>query len=202
MEMPSKDEWVVNLVSTPWENDPKKIINGNFNLPGNMWYIGTINNDDSTFMVTDKVYDRAMPIDINEKCGKFNVEKTDSINISNEYFEKLFKEAQEKNPLTKEILNKLDELDQYIIEHFRVSFGNRIMRQIEDFVPVFVECGGNELDAIDYLISSKILRKFEQLNLALIKNELDEFINYLNVNFGKDNMKLCKEFILRLKKSM
>ena len=31
------------------------------------WYIGTINNDDSTFMVTDKVYDRAMPIDINEK---------------------------------------------------------------------------------------------------------------------------------------
>jgi len=100
------------------------------------------------------------------------------------------------------MLKKLDELDQYIIEHFRISFGNRIMRQIEDFVPSFVECGGTEVDAIDYLISSKILRKFEQLNLAFIKNELDEFINYLNVNFGKENMKLCKDFILRLKKSI
>ena len=48
----------------------------------------------------------------------------------------------------------------------------------------------------------KILRKFEQLNLAFIKNELDEFVNYLNVNFGKENMRLCKEFIMRLKKSI
>jgi len=202
MEMPSKKEWVVNLVATPWENDPKKIVNGNFNLPGNMYYIGTINNDDSTFMVTDKVYDRAMPIDINEKCGKFNAEKTETINISNEYFENLFKAAQEKHPVTNEALKKLEELDQYIIEHFRISFGNRIMRQIEDFVPAYVECGGSEIDAIDYLISSKILRKFEQLNLSFIKNELDEFINYLNVNFGSSNMKLCKEYIIRLKKSM
>ena len=31
---------------------------------------------------------------------------------------------------------------------------------------------------------------------------IDEFINYLNVNFGKENMNKCKDFILRLKKSM
>lgn len=202
MEMPSKKEWVVNLVSTPWENDPKKIVGGNFTLPGNMWYIGTINNDDSTFMVTDKVYDRALPIDINEKCAKFDAPKTGPINISDEYFESLFEDAYKKYPLSGEMLEKIDELDQYVIEHFRISFGNRIMRQMEEFVPAFVACGGTEVDAIDYLISSKILRKFEQLNLAFIKNELDEFINYLNVNFGKENMNLCKEFILRLKKSM
>ncbi len=202
MEMPSKKEWVVNLVSSPWESDPKKIVNGNFNLPGNMWYIGTINNDDSTFMVTDKVYDRAMPIDINDKCAKFDAPKTGCASLSDEYFEKLFDEAKNKYPVSKEMLKKLDELDQYVIEHFRISFGNRIMRQIEDFVPSYVACGGKEIDAIDYLIASKILRKFEQLNLAFIKNELDEFINYLNVNFGKENMNKCKDFIIRLKKSM
>ena len=93
------------------------------------------------------------------------------------------------------MLKKLDELDQYVIEHFRISFGNRIMRQIEDFVPVYVACGGTEIDAVDYLIASKILRKFEQLNLAFIKNELDEFINYLNVNFGKENMNLIENLV-------
>ena len=202
MEMPTKKEWVVNLVSTPWENDPKKIVNGNFTLPGNMWYIGTINNDDSTFMVTDKVYDRAMPIDIMEKCAKFDAPKTDAINISDEYFESLFQDAFEKYPVSSEMLEKLNEVDQYIIEHFRISFGNRIMKQIEAFVPAYVACGGKEIDAIDYLIVSKILRKFEQLNLAFIKNELDEFISYLNVTFGKENMNKCKDFIIRLKKSM
>ena len=202
MEMPSKDQWKVNLVATPWENDPEKVVGGNFTLPGNMWYIGTINNDDSTFAVTDKVYDRAMPIDINEKCAKFEAPETEHANLSAEHFEKLFVEAKEQHPLSEEMLHKLEEADQYVIEHFRISFGNRIMRQIEDYVPAFVACGGEEVDAIDYLLASKILRKFEQLNLAFIKNELDEFINYLNVNFGKENMKFCKEFITRLKKSI
>ena len=202
MEMPSKDEWIVNLVATPWENDPKKIIDGNFTLQGNMWYIGTINNDESTFMVTDKVYDRAMPIDINEKCAKFDAPKTDIINITDKYFESLFEKAHKDNPVSSEMWKKLDELDQYVIEHFRISFGNRIMKQIEDFVPAYVACGGNEIEAVDYLIASKILRKFEQLNLAFIKNELDDFVNYLNINFGKENMKKCKDFIIRLKKSI
>ncbi len=201
MEMPNKEDWIVNLVATPWENDPKKIVNGNFRLPKNMWYIGTINNDDSTFMVTDKVYDRAMAIDINEKAPKFDAPKTDNININDEYFESLFEEANEKYPLSKEMLNKLNDLDEYIIEHFRISFGNRIMKQMEDFVPTYVSCGGTELEAVDYLVCSKILRKFEQLNLAFIKNEIDDFINYLNTNFGKNKMSKCIDLLMRLKKS-
>ena len=82
-------------------------------------------------------------------CGLFDVEKTDPINIRDEHFEKLFDEAKEKHPLTSEMRNKLEEMDQYIIEHFRISFGNRIMRQIEEFVPSFIACGGTEVDAID-----------------------------------------------------
>ena len=202
MEMPSKSQWVINLVASPWDSDPKKVIGGNFNLPGNMWYIGTINNDDSTFAVTDKVYDRAMPIDINEKCAKFDAPKTERGKLRSEHFEELHVKAREENPLSQEMRDKLEDMDQYVIEHFRISFGNRIMRQIEYFTPSYVSCGGKEVDAIDYLIASKILRKFEQLNLAFIKNELDEFINYLNIHFGKENMKLCKEFIVRLKKSI
>ena len=63
LEMPNKDEWIIELVSSAWKSDPKHIIDGKIKIPANVWYIGTINNDDSTYMVTDKVYDRAMPID-------------------------------------------------------------------------------------------------------------------------------------------
>ena len=35
LEMPSRDEWIVELVTSPWPTDPKKIINGKLILPGN-----------------------------------------------------------------------------------------------------------------------------------------------------------------------
>ena len=67
LELPSAEEWIIDLVPNAWESDPKLVENGRLKIPTNMWYIGTINNDDSTFMITDKVYDRAMPINIDEK---------------------------------------------------------------------------------------------------------------------------------------
>lgn len=72
LEMPNKDEWIVELVSSSWPDDPKSIVDGKLKIPANVWCIGTINNDDSTFMVTDKVYDRAMPLDINVKVKYLN----------------------------------------------------------------------------------------------------------------------------------
>ena len=45
------------------------------------------------------------------------------------------------------------------MEEFDVSFGNRIVTQTMDFVAVFVEAGGKMEDALDYQISTKILRK-------------------------------------------
>ncbi len=200
LEMPSVDEWVIDLVLTEWPNDPKKILRGKFKIPSNMWYIGTINNDDSTFMVTDQVYDRAMPINIDTKEAAFEAPKTSPINITAEYFESLFDKAFTEHPLSVEILNSIKELDDYIIEHFRISFGNRIAKQIQEFVPAFVACGGEDILAVDYIIANKILRKFEQLNLSYIRDEIDGLMSYLDKTFGKDKMKECKDYLLRLKK--
>ena len=73
---------------------------------------------------------------------------------------------------------------------------------MKDFVPVYVACGGKETDAIDYFIARKILRKFEQLNLSFIRDEIDGFIKYLDQLFGKENMNECKTYLNRLKKFM
>ena len=79
LEMPSRDEWIVDLVPSGWPNDPKHIEKGRFQLPQNMWFIGTANNDDSTFAISDKVYDRAMPININSKGVPFEAPYQDTI---------------------------------------------------------------------------------------------------------------------------
>ncbi len=202
LEMPSKDEWVIDLVPNPWPDDPKLLNNGKLKLPGNLWYIGTINNDDSTFMVSDKVYDRAMPLDINEKTEAFPCREQDAININASYLEQLFSEAITNLPISDKNIDKVNKMDDYVIKHFRISFGNRIMKQMNTFVPVYVACGGDEVSAIDYFVAKKILRKFEQLNTALIYDEIDPFIAYLNKEFGDNAMIECIQYLERLKKSI
>ena len=200
LEMPNKDEWIVELVSSGWDNDPKKIKEGKLKIAPNIWYIGTINNDDSTFMVTDKVYDRAMPIDINDKGEVFEPIETEAQDVNYSYLDKLFTDAINDNPISEETLNKIEEMDNYVIKHFRIAFGNRIVAHMKKFVPVYVACGGDEVDGVDYFIARKILRKFEQLNVSYIRDEIDGFIEFLDKTFGKGKMKECEEYLLRLKK--
>jgi len=200
LEMPNTDEWIIELVSSSWKSDPKYIKEGKLKVPSNMWYIGTINNDDSTFMVTDKVYDRAMPIDINDKGQAFEPVETEAQDINFSYLSSLFKEAMEKNPISQSTLDKIEEMDNYVIQHFRIAFGNRIVAHMKKFVPVYVACGGDEISGVDYFIARKILRKFEQLNISYIRDEIDGYVEFLDNTFGKDKMKECKEYLLRLKK--
>ena len=200
LEMPNTDEWIIELVSSAWDTDPKYIKGGKLHVPENMWYIGTINNDDSTFAVTDKVYDRAMPIDINDKGEVFEPIDTPAQDINYSYVHKLFTDAIEANQVSQDSLDKIEEMDNYVIKHFRIAFGNRIVMHMKKFVPVYVACGGDEVDGIDYFIARKILRKFEQLNLAYIRDEIDGYVEFLNKTFGQDKMKECIEYLLRLKK--
>ena len=200
LEMPNKDEWIVELVSSSWPDDPKNIVDGKLKIPANVWYIGTINNDDSTFMVTDKVYDRAMPLDINDKGQVFEPIDTEAQDINYSYLDKLFSEAMKDNPISEDTLNKINEMDDYVIKHFRIAFGNRIVAHMKKFVPVYVACGGDEVDGVDYFIARKILRKFEQLNISYIRDEIDGYIEFLDKTFGKGKMKECEEYLLRLKK--
>ena len=200
LEMHSTKDWKIEVVQSSWPTDPKKLVRGKLQIPPNAWYIGTINNDDSTFMVTDKVYDRAMPIDINEKGIAFEPDQVDAIDVNYSYLNGLFEKAMTDYAISPATLKKIDEMDNYTIKHFRVAFGNRIVKHMRKFVPVYVACGGDETEAVDYFMAKKVLRKFEALNLALIRDEIDGYIEFLDKNFGKGKMSECIEFLLRLKK--
>lgn len=199
LEMPSRDEWVIDLVPTQWDNDPKHLKGGRFHLPSNMWYVGTANNDDSTFAISDKVYDRAIPINIDSKGKYFEAPLTDSIRLDHRHLENLFNDAKQIYKVSEVNLEKIETLDDYVIEHFRLAFGNRIVKQLNEFIPAYVGCGGTEIDGLDYVLANKIFRKFESLNLAFIRDEIDGLIEYLSKLFGEENMKESKTYLRRLK---
>ena len=200
LEMPNADEWELDLVPSVWSTDPEKLDHGRLKISQNIWYIGTANNDDSTYAISDKVYDRAQPINLDAKGVAFNAPDTEPLNLSYDHLNTLFAEAFEKYPISQENMKKIQQLDLWVIEKLRVAFGNRIIKQMGLFVPVYVACGGDELDGIDYVLATKIFRKFESLNLAMLRDELKELVNYINKSFGRNKMNESVAYLERLQK--
>ena len=201
LELPNPEERYLDVVSDKWSTDPKELKDGRIKLPVNMWFIGTANNDDSTFAISDKVYDRAMILDLDSKSERFAAPMTGKIRISAEQFEELVSNALKEYEISKRNRNRLEELDKYLIEHFHITFGNRIMKQILTYIPVYIACGGDELDALDDILSKKVMRKLETQNPIYLRNSAEGLIAYMDELFGADKMTLCKEHIRRIERN-
>lgn len=138
----------------------KSLIEGRkIKVTDNIWFVGTANRDESTFEISDKVYDRAQVVSLNRKGVQEQYTSTSAKYISVSKLEELFEDAVRSDKHRKEVERRLDDLDTVLMEHFDISFGNRIVTQTINFVAVFVAAGGKLVDALDYQISTKILRK-------------------------------------------
>ncbi len=200
LEMPDPGEWKIDLVTSSWDTDPKRLVDGKLVIPQNVWYIGTANNDDSTFAVSDKVYDRAFVINLDSKGVPFDAPPVDSTYVSYDYVSRLFEEAVEQHPVSAKTLERINHLDIYVISKFRIAFGNRIVKQLKVFIPAYVACGGTELEGVDYILATKVFRKFESLNLSLIRDEIPDLIAFIEKSFGKNSMKESVAYLERLRK--
>ena len=201
LELPNPDERYLDVVSDKWENDPRQFEGGRIKLPENMWFIGTANNDDSTFAISDKVYDRAMILNLDTKCERFSAPFTEKKPISAEQFNALAEKAVKEYGVSKRNAQRLEEFDRYLIDHFHITFGNRIMKQIRTYIPVYVACGGAELTALDDILSKKVIRKLETQNPIYLRNSAEELLAFIDELFGADKMPLCKEYIHRLQRN-
>ena len=103
-----------------------------------------------------------------------------------------FQEGIKAYPLDAKLVEKIQKLDEFITKEFKITFGNRIMKQINTFVPVYVACGGTDVQGLDYFLAYKVIRKFETLNLSFLHEELNQLITLLDKLFGKNT---CLESI-------
>ena len=202
LEIPNPDGRNLDVVSDIWANDPKLLKDGKLRLPINMWFIGTANNDDSTFAISDKVYDRAMVLNLDKKAEVFEAPETPTLQISVDHLYDLFAKAQKEFDLSDRNLRRIEKLDKYLISTFHITFGNRIMKQIRAYVPVLVACGGTELEALDDILSRKVLRKLESKNPVYVRSQSEALCNFLDDLFGQDKMVLCKETIKNIEQNV
>lgn len=199
LELPEGPERRLRVTSDSRDTDPALFSGGTLALPGNVWFVGTANNDDSTLAVSDKVYDRAFVIDLEKRAKPFDAPATPPMRISATALKALFSKAAESHAVTRQMTEKIEELDEYLMREFRITFGNRVLKQIERFVPVFVACGGDELTAVDMILCRKVLRKLESLNPVYVRASADGLVRRINELFGQEKMPECKNYMLRFK---
>ena len=201
MEMRDYNDWTIDLIGTTMPNDPEHIKDGKLLIPQNVIFFGTANNDDSTFTISDKVYDRAISLFFDDKGRPFEADHQEPISVPYYQIRSLYDEAISQYPISEKMTEKFEALDNFVIKKFKLAFGNRILKQLESFIPVYVGCGGKEIDGFDFIFSNKIMKKFEALNIAFLKEELKELDAYLDKLFGKGTFPMSHANIENLLKS-
>ena len=191
----------LEVVSDTWSDDPKLLERGRLRIPENVWFIGTANNDDSTFAISDKVYDRAMIMNLDRKAEEFIPEPNPGVRISFTHFQELVRAAKARFRLSDEMREKIRTIDNFLTDRFRITYGNRIRRQMEEYIPLYLACGGKEEDAVDDLLAKKVLRKLDSLSPIVIRYSMDEMEDLFNSTFGTDSMPLCRDSLDRLKRN-
>ena len=205
MEYPPED-WKVRIYD-PQNNQrlPEKLTNGCVSVPTNTYFVGTANTDDSTCTIADKVYDRAIVIDFEEKIKPIKTDyNSESINISAQGLQALFTDAvnDQTKRLSEADLNKFLQVCDFMKDAFDVRFGNRIMVQIENFVPVYVAMGGTKEEALDFMFASKILRKVQGMYEDFVKDELMKLTKLINTLYGKKVFTRTEALIAKITKRL
>ena len=198
LEYPEED-WKLKIMQLPYDFiPPAKLDNGVLQISSNSYFVGTANKDDSTFTITDKVYDRAITIDFDYLNQPFNVDgEVKTINLSDSELKKLYKAAlnNEAYQLTKNDLDKFNTICDFIYDQFDIAFGNRILNQIISVVPVFVACGGKKEDAIDFLLSRKVISKIEGRFEEYVKAALKDLLVLIEKTYGTSVLKRSEKTI-------
>lgn len=162
LEKNNRDERLISLSETALPNAPAMLHEGRKILvPGNVWFIGTANHDETTNELADKTYDRAHVMTLPKQDHRFDIRKMEPANYSYRSLRKAFVKARaEHSTAIVELLKGLtgDALTEQLDSQFALGWGNRFEKQALDFIPVMLASGASSGEALDHLLATRIMR--------------------------------------------
>lgn len=162
LEKNNRDERLISLSETALPNAPSMLREGRKILvPENVWFIGTANHDETTNELADKTYDRAHVMTLPKQDHRFEIKKMEPANYSYHSLRNGFTKARtERKDEVVELLQRLtnDTFTEQLGSQFSLGWGNRFEKQALDFIPVMLACGASSGEALDHLLSSRVMR--------------------------------------------
>ncbi|MCU8060994.1 AAA family ATPase [Shewanella sp. SM55] len=156
----------IALATSPCPNAPKMLIDQHkLQIPQNVWFIGTANHDETTNEFADKTYDRAHVMELPRNEHRFEIDTRiaeEPVKFSFESLIEAFHSAKDRYASeierVKGFLHPSNSFSDVLQKQFSVGWGNRLERQLTAFIPVVLAAGGSLGQAVDHLITTKVLR--------------------------------------------
>lgn len=164
-------------------------------VPKNVWFIGTANRDESTFEISDKVYDRAHTMNFNKRAKRLNITEQPQPQkyLSADEFSKLLENAKNAVKFDIESSHVVKEVEE-LLSPYNISFGNRIANQIETFVSIYCSCFADSYSVIDEALETILLSKV----VAKLETRSVDNKQALAAEFSRLGLEKCSEFVLSL----
>lgn len=197
------------------EEVSKYIVGNKIKIPNNVFFIGTINEDDSVSPISDKIFDRAQVVEFMElpeikKAGDLDFAKSKSRKDKFTKFDSFIDETKNEYKFN-ESIEIIDLVNKFMKENFDKVIGYRSIKQIKDFISFYLGSGGSEIDALDYQLVSKFMpkikfmysdneiSKLEELHL-LIEEEINKKFKISDLK--KENINILKKIELIIEGNM
>jgi hypothetical protein len=133
-------------------------------VPKNVWFFGTTNQDETTVQFADKTYDRANVIELPTTPPELAERKVESRQpVSHKALMSSFGKAWKDHRATQDAVVRFlrTELAERLADDFEIGWGPRLEQQIRDFAPVVVAAGGNIGEATDHILATRVLRRLQ-----------------------------------------
>ncbi|MEU6787006.1 AAA family ATPase [Nonomuraea angiospora] len=173
------------LMSAAVEPAPRHLREGRMlPLPPNVWFVGTANHDETTVPFADKTYDRAHVLELPPRHEHFPAKPVEPLGpVSLKALHAAFSKARRGNDVHKQMQKAYQffegEFLDFMVQEFKVAWGSRLKSQLSAFVPVVLGSGGSMGEALDHVVTTKILRKLRgryEIQVPKLENLRDELL--------------------------
>lgn len=168
----------------PTEVAPDRLRGGTvLPLTRNVRYFGTANQDETTFGIADKTYDRASVLLLEDRAKSFQIKRLPTLAPLSwssllVRFEESIKAPDYEPSAIKKFVEALEPL---YMREFGFGLGNRFLdRIVGRFLPVYVAAGGTASDGLDHLVRTRIVRRLDRSRDPALKKgivQLDDLLD-------------------------
>lgn len=107
-----------------------------------------------------------------------------------------------ENRMSKDDYKKFSTITDFVNDTFDITFGNRILNQIDDFVPVFVALGGTKEEALDFLFSRKVISKLDGRFEDYVKEGLSSLLSLIDDTYGVNSFMLTRSEVKKFMRKL
>lgn len=167
-------------------------------LPKNIWFM--VIPTSINVSIPKKLMEYSFIIDTGAKIvTPKDVVRRNALKTSYYYFTDIVRDYSDTFYISEEVWKKIDQIELYVNKQVPFNIENRIFRQLERYTTMYMMCGGDEIEAIDTILATKLLILIAKLDL--VKNgEYEGFLDLCEKLFGLENLTKSKLLLQNVEK--